>query len=74
MTCMHTELGIVCVSFAKQYRYLGWFFEYSQRNGPHPLRKDGELTKNIDDKFWPIFDEWWHNDNREDFEVKQEIE
>lgn len=53
--------GSCFVTMADIYEYRGLVFEFHSYCGPHPLRKDGELTKRFPgpkSRFWPVFEDW----------------
>lgn len=38
------------------YEYDGVMFEMSTRNGPHPLKKNGDPMQTISRSFWDMYD------------------
>jgi hypothetical protein len=40
------------------YEYQGKLFEFHSYSGPHPLKKDGELTKRVGKKFYEFYAEF----------------
>ena len=50
--CARIEYGYIC--YGKQYRYQGYYFEWNNFCGPTPLRKNGEISKQIPNGFWDM--------------------
>jgi hypothetical protein len=52
---------LIHITFAKTYRYKGWYFEYDRNKpfGPWPLNKDGASKKRAGKKFYKMFDEFY---------------
>lgn len=46
------------VTYSNVYRYKGYYFEWHGYSGPWPLKKDGDLRKNIPSGFWDMIDEF----------------
>lgn len=42
----------------REYKYDGWYFEFSNYNGPHPLKKNGALMKTITKDFWDMWEKF----------------
>ncbi len=56
MICTQIKGGFMCSDDVRIYKYDGWCFEFSKMWGPHPLKKNGELSKRrIGPKFWRMW-------------------
>ena len=49
-----TTYGIICT--ARVYQFEGWQFEFSRRNGPWPLKKNGDPRERAGRTFWAMWE------------------
>jgi hypothetical protein len=51
-------MGDAILCYSNVYRYNGYYFEWHHYCGPHPLNKNGELSKKIPSGFWDMVSEF----------------
>ena len=59
--------GFVCGP--RIYEYDGWLFEYSQSNGPWPIKNDGEPRVKAGTAFFEMFDRFLKLEDKESYRV-----
>jgi len=56
MPCVNIGNAIICYSTI--YKYKGYFFDWHKYCGPTPLKKNGDVKKNIPRGFWDMMNEF----------------